>query len=164
VDPLVDCGLNATYYTDYFTGTSATRIDTTLHLPFGNTAFFAVPYNVPLPGASSNSSAPLKTATWTGTIQVPTEDDYTFYVSCDNQAWVFVDGNQLIYRATGGPGPVQEFQASSSFHMKANHRYKFEVRYEEDGVGSPSHLIVKWYTSNNPSPIDIPSCSMHTDK
>ena len=162
VDPLADCGLTATYYTGQFTGTSATRVDTTLHLPFGNSQIYGKPYNIPLPGGSTNTSAPLKSASWVGKVSAPTTEPYTFMVCCDNEVWLFVNGTQICHRHAGGWDGVQQYESSQVVNMNAYQWVDFQAQLSEDGVGSPTHIIIKWACPSSPAFTDIPTCNLHT--
>ncbi|HEY2760092.1 MAG TPA: PA14 domain-containing protein [Pirellulales bacterium] len=160
--PPTTYGLVGTYYTGEWSGTSATRVDNSLNLPFGNAEIYGKSYDIPLPGAAPTTSSPLKTASWTGKIVAPTTGNYTFYVSCDNQAWVLVNGKQVLYRSAGGWDGVQEFQAAdSAVPMTAGQPVPVEIRWEENDAGSPSHIIVKWFSDANSTPSDIPQQSLH---
>lgn len=161
VDPLAGYGLSATYYTGQFTGTSATRVDLTLNLPFGEQQIYGKPYSVPLPGGTPDSSAPLKSASWVGKIRSSSTEPYTFHVSCDNEVWLLVKGTEILHRHAGGWDGVQQYEASQVVNMTAGEWVDIEVRLSEDGVGSPTHVIVKW-SSPSMTQTDIPTTNLHT--
>jgi hypothetical protein len=160
-ESLAEHGLAATYYTGQFTGTSQDRTDTSLNLPFGNSQIYGKPYNVPLPGGTTTSSAPLKSAIWTGRISAPKTDSYTFWVCCDNECWLSVNGQQIVHRHAGGWDGVQQYESSSPISMTGNQWVDIEVRLSEDGVGSPTHVIIKWADSSG-NRTDIPVDNMRT--
>ena len=154
------CGIQGTYYAlKDFDGVRVTRIDEGLHLPFGNAPFFKVPYNIPLEGAKPNNPWPLKTGKWTGQIKAEFSEEYTFYVCCDNEAWLDVDGKQVLHRVAGGAWGVQQFQAATPVTMQAGQWMDIEVRFKEYHAGTPSHISVKWQSASTPLG-EIPSCNM----
>jgi len=161
------CGCTATYYTGRnWDGTSAERMDTTLTLPFGSyfddppfEHFSRSPWDVPLPGANNGSTnygtGVFGSGVWKGRIRADSTESYTFWVACDNEAWLYVGGSQLIHRSTGGVAGVTSFQASSPVPMKADEWVDIEVRLREFHPGSPSHIIVLWQSASQPRG-DIP--------
>lgn len=159
-------GLLGEYYLDTFSGQSYKRIDSTLSLPFGNMEFYGKPYNTPLPNSSSTTAAPLKTAKWTGQIRAERTEPYTFWVCCDNQIWLNINGSEVVSRATGGAGGVQTWQAASQpVSMTANQWVDIEVRWMEDSTwpgASPSHAWVKWASTSKPTAEEIPTCNLRT--
>jgi prepilin-type processing-associated H-X9-DG protein/prepilin-type N-terminal cleavage/methylation domain-containing protein len=156
------CGLRGEYYADGdWVGTPVVRIDSTINLPFGNSNFFGVPYNVPLPGASPGSAAPLKSATWQGQIKAESSGNYVFHLSCDNEAWLTINGQEVLHRSAGGAGMVVQFEASAPIPMVAGRWVDIELRWRECGVGSPSHVAVRWSTGGG-QPSDIPGCNLRS--
>jgi prepilin-type processing-associated H-X9-DG protein/prepilin-type N-terminal cleavage/methylation domain-containing protein len=156
------CGLRGTYYSEGdWVGTPAVRTDSTLYMPFGNSHFFGIPYNVPLPGASPNSSAPLKSAVWQGQIKADSSGSYTFHLTCDNEAWLYVNGQEVIHRSAGGAGMVVQWEAAAPVPMTAGRWVDIELRWREYGVGSPSHVGVRWSTGGG-QPGDIPGCNLRS--
>lgn len=140
-----------------FSGPSQTRIDGTLKLPFGVTKINAgwmtcpgmpmcedKPYDIPLPGFVPGSPAPLKSAKWTGRIKVDNTEDYTFWLACDNEVWVFIDGAEVIHRLAGGYWGVNQFQQSAPITLTAGQWVDIEVRLLEYHSGSPSHMWLQW--------------------
>ena len=142
---------------DEWTGTSWKRLEKTIDLPFGNSAFFGVPYSIPIPGTTADNPNPLKTARFSGFIRPDASEPHTFHVCCDNAAWVYVNGALVLSRSTGGPGPVQEWQAAPTpIDLLAGRWYDFEVRWFEEGPGSPSHVKVYWSRPSSPGRTPIP--------
>jgi prepilin-type processing-associated H-X9-DG protein len=157
---LNDCGLLGEYYAHSdWEGEPVTRIDPTIHLPFGNSDFFGVPYGVPLSGATASCARPLKSATWRGEIKADHSEAYTFHLSCDNEAWLYVGGSQLLHRTAGGAWMVQQYQASAPIHMTAGQWVDIEVRWREYHPGTPSHVSVKWSSPSTPLG-EIPGCNL----
>jgi prepilin-type N-terminal cleavage/methylation domain-containing protein/prepilin-type processing-associated H-X9-DG protein len=154
-------GLLGTYYAyNDWSGTSATRMDDTIYLPFGSPTFFGVPYDIPLSGTSSSNPWPLKSATWVGQVRAEHSEPFTFWLCCDNEAWLYVNGQQIIHRLAGGAWGVQQFQASSPVTMQADRWVDIEVRWRETGPwGSPSHVAVRWESPSVPR-APIPACNL----
>jgi len=159
-----EAGLSATYFSpgNNFTGASYQRNDTTLHLPFGaygygpgytDCATYPMwceqkPYNVTgfIPNATSSNSQ-IGSAIWTGRIKAPTTDTYTFYLSCDNEAWFYINGTEVVHRNTGGAVGVNQ-STTGTFSLQADQWVDVELRLVEFGVGSPTHVSVKWSSSS----------------
>jgi len=154
-DLFEDNGLFANYFTGpNWDGTSAHRVDPTIHLPFGNSHFFGVPYNVPLEGSTETNPFPLHTAKWVGKIKADYSEPYTFYVSCDNEAWLFIRGGQILNRSAGGSGGnpwnVEYFEPTPPVPMTAGQWVDIEVRLKEYHAGTPTHISVKWESPSTP--------------
>ena len=156
-----DPGLTATYYTGSFGGESATRIDKSLYLPFGGGGqdIWNSTYDIPLSGASANNSRPLKTAKWVGQIKADKDGTYIFHTNVDNFAWIFINGKQVSEVRQGNGW--KHYVDSDPVPMKAGEWVDIEVRFEEEGVGSPSWLRVQW-SSNSMSQGNIPSSNLRT--
>ena len=156
------CGCTGTYYTGgAWNGDSASRIDTTLHMPFGG-AFFSFNYwDIPLPGTNAGGwdTGSFGSGTWTGTIKATHTEDYTFHIACDNEAWLYVNGSLVIHRSAGGVAGVTSYEASASpVSLIAGQAVDIEVRLKEHSPGrSPSHVSVKWESKS--TPMDIIPCS-----
>jgi len=161
-DEVEECGLKGVYYTGLWAGTSAERIDKSIHLPFGNTHFFGQPYNVPLPGAQPNSSWPLRTAMWTGRIKAEHSEPYVFWLSCDNDAWLSINGQQVLERFAGGSWGVQQYQATAPIQMEAGYWTSITVRLRELHAGTPTHIKIEWESPSTPRQ-PIPCDAMRPD-
>ncbi len=156
------CGLRGEYYADGdWVGTPAIRTDSKLNLPFGNPDFFGTPYNVPLPGTTAGRAYPLKSATWQGQIKADSSGNYVFYLSCDNEAWLSINGQQILHRSAGGAAMVVQFEASAPVPMAAGRWVDIELRWREYNPGTPSHVAVQWSLAGS-SPTDIPSCNLRS--
>jgi prepilin-type processing-associated H-X9-DG protein len=159
----VCCGCSATYYTGTFSGSSAKRRDTTLSLPFGSafneaySHFKTKAWDIPLAGANNGilptpwDTGAFGSAVWTARIRTEQTEAVTFYVACDNEAWLYVNGSLVIHRAAGGVDGVTSFQSSSPVNMNANEWVDLEVRLQEYSPGSsPSHVLVEWESPSHP--------------
>lgn len=155
-------GLLGEYYkTPSWSGEVFKRLDATLDKPFGNMDFYGKPYSTPIPGSVSTSAAPLNSAKWTGQIKPERSEMYTFWLCCDNEAWVNVNGKEVVHRSAGGASGVQQWQAGTEqVQMYANQWVDIEVRWLEYGVGSPSHVWVRWSSASDGLPRDIPTCNL----
>ncbi len=166
VGPLefVSLGLTATYYTGSWSGTSSTRIETSLNMPFGGIhGELNKPYNIPLPGASANNARPMRTAKWVGQIKADKDGTYIFHTNVDNNAWIFVKGKQIA-EVRQGLG-WKHYEPSSPVKLKAGQWVDFEVRFQELDFTSNqcSWIRVQW-SSGSMEQSDIPSSNMKADK
>ncbi len=147
------CGCKATYYTGHFGGTSATRIDPTLHMPFGGAFLGFNTWNIPLPGSNTSGwdTGSFGSAVWTGKIRADFTETFTFSVACDNEVWVTINGQQILHRSAGGVAGVTAYQDSSPVAMTAGQWVPIEVRLVEHTPGSsPSHVSLKWVSASMP--------------
>lgn len=154
-------GVLAEYYPvpGQWSGPHVDRVEKTMHLPFGNPDFYGVPYDVPLPGATPKNAYPLKSARFRGFIRPKVSDQYLFHVCSDNEAWVFIDGRQLIFNSQGGAWGVQQWQAApQAIPMTAGRTYELEILWNELHPGTPSHIMLNWSSpsvgSRQPIPVD----------
>ena len=142
-----------------FDGTSALREDTSLSCPFGSYFFSLGYYDIPLPGSNTSGwdTGSFGSGFWEGSIKAEHTEPYTFYLACDNNAWVYINGSLILQRNAGGSAGVQAFQASSPVNMQAGQWVSIRVELKELTPGnSPSHVYLKW---ESPSTTlgDIPS-------
>jgi hypothetical protein len=133
-------------------------VDSSLHLPFGaygygpaynNCAVYPYwceqkPYNTVgfLPGATTNNCM-VGSAIWTGRIKAEEPGMYTFHMSCDNEAWFYINGAEVIHRSAGGADGVNQ-TSTTQYNMPAGTWVDIEMRVKEYHVGSPTHVSVKW--------------------
>ncbi len=152
------CGLNGRYYTGHWTGNTGTRVDGTLHMPFGG-AFFGYDYwDIPLAGTNDGGwdTGSFGSATWSGSIKADETGDYVFRLACDNEAWLIIDGATVIHRSAGGVVGVTTYQASAPVSMTADQWVDIEVRLLELTPSfSPSHVSILW-TGPNGQQSEIP--------
>ncbi|MGD0896433.1 MAG: PA14 domain-containing protein [Thermoguttaceae bacterium] len=153
-------GLLGTYYEscgNEWNGASYTRIDSCMTYPFGGNG---LPYNEPPSPADPHGSAyPPWTATWTGQIRADRTEPYTFWVRVDNEVWVYINGQQVITRNTGG-GACQNWQASAQpVNMTAGQWCDIEIKYQQFDCGSPGHVSVQWSSPSTPQG-NIPACNL----
>ena len=155
------CGLDAVYYTEQnWGGVSATRIDKTLYLPFGNMDFFKKPYDLPFPNSKKDSPLPMLSAKWTGKIYMDHSEPYTFHLSADNEAWIYINGQQAHHVGLQG-NSVTNSAPSPPLEVKAGEWMDIEVRYNEWNPESPSHIAVEWSSPSTPRG-EIPCLNLMT--
>ena len=153
-------GLTGNYFTGgNFDGTSAQREDPTLKCPFG-AAFFGLSYwDIPLPGSNTSgwNTGSFGSGFWEGSIRAEYSEPYNFYLACDNEAKVYINGSLVMSRATGGTAGVTAFQVSPPVNMTAGQWVSIRVELKEYSPGySPSHVYVEW-ESPSTSRGDIPA-------
>ena len=92
-------GLTGRYYMGHFSGTHIKRIDKTLYLPFGGGGYPApeLPYKIPFKVFKNNVGHPLHSVVWTGFIKADFSGEYTFHVNADDEAWVFINGQEVLH-------------------------------------------------------------------
>ncbi|MEX1224707.1 MAG: PA14 domain-containing protein, partial [Pirellulales bacterium] len=156
--------LMGTYYTGMqFNGTSATRCDDTLHLPYGTHAsnfFGGKPYTTPLPGTPP---PPFGSAVWEGQIKADHNEPYDFWVACDNVVRLYVDGQLLMNRENHNTGGVTTFhKTTSSVNLYAGQWVDLRVENREVVLGSPSHIWVKWSSPSTPIG-EIPAANLRSN-
>ena len=163
-DPAKIGKTTGTYFTSSWSGTSNSRPDTSLNLPFGGKhGVLNTPYKVPLPGASPNSPVPLKSAKWVGQIKADKDGTYVFHTNVDNNAWIFVKGKQIA-EVQQGLG-WKHYEPSSPVKLKAGQWVDFEVRFQELDFTSNqcSWIRVQW-SSDSMKQADIPAGSLRHKK
>lgn len=142
-------GLTATYYeTTTWSGAATTRTDSSLHLPFGHSSYSGSQYDdcavYPVwcePTTFDPPGGDFHSGTWTGKIKAPTTETYTFYLSSDNDAELFLNGSKIIDHAAGGAVGVNQY-TSAQYSMNAGEWVAVEVNAVN--YGGPAHLSIKW--------------------
>ncbi len=160
--PGVGCGLLATYYTGLWNGQSSQRIDNTLYFPFGIDDVMRrilgedsiKPHDIPLP--RDDSTFPpfsMKTAKWEGQIMADKTEEYTFHVSVDNQAWIYVDGKLLIHRDPHNSAEMRRYVRSKPVSLTEGKWVSIEVRLLETNLKSPTNktfIRIEWKSPSTP--------------
>ncbi len=156
-------GLLATYISR--DGFSTQRIDNTLDMPWGNNNRHApihsptpqfhrvIPYNLPFPGSTPDSAAPLQSAKWEGQIQAQYSEDYTFHANVDNVVDIYLDGQLILHRSAYRWHPTWVSVPSKPIPMKAGQWVDIEVRYRElrswpIGNSQASHMQIHWSSAS----------------
>ena len=151
------CGLKATYYKGAnWDGESTQRIDGTLYLPFGqadrNGRGFScpiLPYDIPLSsgplgGPFPDCAYPLRSTKWKGQIRANSSEEYTFYMSVDNEGWIYINGTEVLHRAAAGGAPCWQFVRSNPVSLRAGEWVDIEVRHKEwHWIRSPQYSFIR---------------------
>jgi hypothetical protein len=155
--PIVGNGLKGTYYVNNsWSGTSASRLDASLNLPFGGIhGNLNTPYSVPLPGKMPGA---MLSAKWTGFITATTSGPHNFHANVDNEVWVSVGGAQVLH-VTQGWGWKNYVAGTTPVALQAGKKVPIEVRFKEHNTGSACWLRVQW-TPPGGAQTDIPSTSL----
>ena len=142
--------------TPFATAPTLTRIDPTVNTNWGNGS--------PDPSISVDHF----TAVWSGSIQPQFDETYTFYVTSDDGARLFlwINGQKTtIVDSWVDQGPTEH---SGSISLRAGQRYNIEMDYYENGGGAVAML--SWsspsttkaiipanqlYTVTNPPPVAV---------
>jgi len=155
-------GLLATYYTGSWSGTSATRVDKSLYLPFGGLEpdLWKSSYDIPLPGATAENPYPLKSAKWVGQIKADKDGTYIFHTNVDNNAWIFINGKPISEVRQGWEW--KHYVDSDPVPMKAGEWVDIEVRFSQgSNIRSPGWIRVQW-SSGSMGQSDIPASNLRT--
>ena len=120
-------GLNAQYFSNQnLTAPAAiTRVDPTVNYP-------SWPNNSPGAGVGPNNWS----ARWTGWVQPEFTDTYTFSVTSDDGARLWVNG-QLVVDAWYDQGPTEH---SGTIALTAGQHYDIKLEYYQDGGGTACTL------------------------
>jgi hypothetical protein len=114
-------GLRAEYFDNAdFTGFRYQRIDPKINANWGN-------------GAPAGLAPNTFSIRWTGQIEAPTSDTYTFFLNANDGARLFINGRQIISRS-GNPALGEQ---KAQFFLRAGQRYDIRLEYS-DNTGSAS--------------------------
>ena len=145
----IEYGLWATYFSGRnWGGQSASRVDKTLHLPFGCDVSGGHPPRGPNRGHSPKphdvpGNFGMWSAKWIGKIKADKSEPHTFYINADNEAWLFINGREVHYRETSD-NRWDSYTASKPLMMTAGAWVEIEVRYKEWHRPETCHLIIDW--------------------
>jgi hypothetical protein len=136
-------GLSASYYDNVnFTGVTVQRVDPTIGFDWGD-------------GSPSASIAPdTFSARWTGQVQAPRSERYTFHALADDGVRVWINGVKIIDAWTDQP-PTEY---SGSVDMVAGTRYDIVVEYYESLFGAVARL--RWSSPSTPKAI-VPASQLY---
>ena len=142
-------GLTGAYYNspvpDFQGNPAFWRIDTTIQFDWGD-----------------GSAAPALLGTdfysvqWTGSIEVPFSETYTFYTHSDDGARLWVNDELIIDQWV--PQPPTE--VSGEIFLQAGQRYAIRLEYFEEGGGAVCEL--RWSSARMPKAI-IPKTQLYPD-
>lgn len=147
-------GLLGAYYSNqaktFNNPATLTRTDATVNFNWGNGS--------PAAGISVDTF----TVRWTGAVQPPVSDTYTFYATTDDGVRVWIN-NQLIIDNWVDQSPTEK---SGSVQMVAQQRYNIRMEYYENGGGAQASLSwgssalsktivpqTQLYVASNPPPV-----------
>jgi hypothetical protein len=132
----------------YYNGTDLTNLTTTRT---ETNLYFTWDYGAP----DALVNPDLFSARWTGKIQPRFSETYTFYVTRDNGARLWVN-NQLICDGWTGDWDVTD---SGTIALQAGQFYDIKEEYFENGGGAYVHT--EWQSLNQPRE-PIPQCQLYT--
>lgn len=144
-------GLLGTYYSQggvsgaFFTGTTQTRIDTTVDFDWGTGA--------PVTGIGVDNFS----VRWTGYVLAPISGNYSFRSVSDDGVRLWVNGVQLIANWTDH-GPTND--TSGTVALIAGEYYPVQMEYYERGGGAVARL--QWQKPGDPGFAAIPATSLFT--
>lgn len=137
-------GLNAKYWNNMdFTGTTKTRVDANIN--------FDWQYNSPIAGIDPTTFA----AKWTGSIQAPKSETFTFYARADDAVRVYINGQKILEH--WGNGAATEY--TGKYAMTAGQKYNIIVEYYQNT--GRSALQLSWSSASVGKQI-IPSSALFT--
>ena len=120
-------GLTGKYYdTDAFTSLKTTRTDATVDFDWGTGT----------PSGTALTSADTFSIVWSGRIEPEFSELYTFYLTIDNGARLWIDDQCLVSRMLYQPS--QEVRAQ--IRLKAGHRVNIRIEYYESTGGAKAKL------------------------
>jgi uncharacterized repeat protein (TIGR03806 family) len=149
-------GLKGEYWSNEFTtappanpfngAPTLTRTDPTVDFDWGGGS--------PDPSISSD----FFTARWTGSVQPQFDETYTFYVTCDDGArlYVWANGQKLTLVNSWQDQAPAEY--SGSVAVRAGQRYNIEMDYYEHGGGAVAKL---WWSSPSTTKAPIPTQQLY---
>src|SRR5205823_13628201 len=124
-----------------FTGLVATHVDPTINFNWSNIA--------PLPGMGRDTYS----VRWTGQIQPPTSDTYTFTVPTNNAVRLWVD-DLLVIDNWDSPSPDAN---SGMINLDATQKYDIRLEFRDDYT--PGSLALMWNAPGQP-PQNVPTTQL----
>ena len=102
--------------------------------------------NSPMKGIKEDNFS----AHWKSYITVPKTDTYTFEISADDQAALWIDGKLVLnqnYKSEGSESEVMQsstgMSAKGKIKLEKGRRYRFELKYREQKQNARVHLYWK---------------------
>lgn len=99
--------------------------------------------------AGANICADWFQARWTGLIQVPFTDNYTFYGDADGGFQVLINGDNVVEVL-----PSSTMARGKTIHLQAGQLYPIVAQYNHY-TGSNAHVKLKWSRSMQPGIIEV---------
>jgi hypothetical protein len=129
-------GLRAEYYDNVdFTAPAGSRVDSTVDFTWGT--------NAPM----ASMGADLFSARWTGRVEAPTTEVYTFYTVSDDGVRLWVNGTLLIDNWTDH-APTEN---NASVPMVAGQQYDIRLEFYERSGGAVMRLL--WSSASTPKAV-----------
>ncbi len=124
-------GLHAEYFdTESFAQLKTTRTDPFINFTWGN----GTPSNTAL------TSPDLFSVCWSGQVEPEYSEDYTFYLTCDDYARLWVNDQLVVGRSIYQGGTANTMRAR--VRLKAGHRVNLRVEYAE--ITGSAHVKLEW--------------------
>jgi len=137
-------GLTGEYFDNAdFTARKLVRVDATVDFAWGQGS--------PDPALGAETFA----VRWSGQVEPLYSGTYTFYVTADDGARLWVDERLLAARAISGSGTVE---ISGSTFLRAGQRYNLVLEFEEHS--GPALVRLEWASASQPREI-IPEARLH---
>ncbi len=92
-------------------------------------------------------------ARWTGEVEAPFTETYTFYTNSDDGVRLWIDGKQLVDNWTDH-GPTEN---SGTIDLVAGNTYSLQMEYYENGGGAVAEL--RWSSPSTPKQI-VPQAAL----
>jgi hypothetical protein len=132
--PLVENGLTAEYFDNGdLTGPSVTRVDPFINFDFGEGS------------PASSIAADMFSARWTGRVQAPYSEAFTFYVRSDDGVRLWVNGQLVINNWTNH---LETENASQAIAAVAGQWYDLKLEYYDNSGRATVKLL--WASASNP--------------
>ena len=124
-------GLTGKYYDNAdFTSLVTTRVDTNINFNWGTS----------LPSGTALTNADTYSVAWIGQIDPEFSELYTFYVTADDTAKLWVDDQMIVGRAFYGG------ELRGQMRLKAGHRVNLRLEYTEN-IGN-ANVMLEWASSS----------------
>ncbi|MQA30900.1 MAG: hypothetical protein GEU82_13880, partial [Luteitalea sp.] len=118
-------GLSATYFDNRdFTGAEVTRVDPTIDFPWGSGA------------PAATMQADTFSARWTGEIDPPFSESYTFYTHSDDGVRLWVNGSLIVDNWTDHPA----VEDSGAITLTGGQRVPIVMEYYQNAGGATARL------------------------
>ncbi len=136
-------GLTGQYYENSdFTSLATTRVDTNVNFNWGSG----------LPTGTAITNADTFAVAWSGQLEPEHSELYTFYVTADDTAKLWVDDQMLVGRTFYGG------EQRGQLRLKAGHRVNLRLEYTENTGGASVKL--EWASPSRPRTV-IPTARLY---
>jgi len=136
-------GLKAYYYTDEsWTNLKTVRVEEKIWYADSTSGFSSEIPNWPEPIINKTDSFSVK---WEGYLYVPSDGDYTFYLTSDDGSWLYIDGNLIIDNG----GLHSPLEMSATIHLDRGF-HRMELKFFEHYGGAVIRLEWERFTQQQP--------------